>query len=177
MNVVVRTAGSPSAVAPDVTRAIRGIDPDLPIYKMRTMGERVAASLAERRFSMLLLACFAGLALGLAAIGIYGVMSYLVSQGTRELGIRLALGAAPRRLLLLVIRQGMTVALAGLVVGLAGAFVLTRFMNALLFGVRATDPLTFIVVPAVLGGVALLAIVIPARRAARVDPLISLRSE
>ncbi len=177
MNVVVRTAGSPSALAPDVTRAIRGIDPDLPIYRMRTMGERVEASLAERRFSMLLLACFAGLALGLAAIGIYGVMSYLVSQGTRELGIRLALGAAPSRLLLLVVRQGMTVALAGLVVGLAGAFVLTRFMNALLFGVRATDPVTFIVVPAVLGVVALLATVIPARRAARVDPLISLRSE
>jgi predicted permease len=177
MNVVVQTTGSPAAIADRVTETIRALDPDMPIYKMRTMGQRVDESLAERRFSMLLLTLFAVLALGLAAIGIYGVMAYLVSQGTRELGIRLALGAAPNDLLMLVVRQGLSVAFAGMALGLTGALVLTRFMNALLFGVRATDPLTFVAIPAALTLVALLAIYVPARRAARVDPLVSLRSE
>jgi predicted permease len=177
MNVVVRSRSDPSSLAAAVTGQLRALDPDLPIYKMRTMGERVEASLSERRFSTLLLTLFAGLALGLAAIGIYGVMAYLVSQGTRELGIRLALGAAPRDLLLLVVRQGMTVAAAGMVLGLAGAFALTRFMRALLFGVQASDPLTFLAISATLTLVALVACYVPARRAARIDPIVSLRTE
>jgi len=177
MNVVVRSVTEPTGLAAAVTRQIRSLDPDLPIYRMRTMEERVEASLAERRFSMLLLTLFAVLALGLAAIGIYGVMAYLVSQGTRELGIRLALGAAPRDLLLLVVRQGMSVAVAGMVLGLAGAFVLTRFMRTLLFGVQASDPATFAAIAATLTLVALVACYVPGRRAARIDPIVSLRTE
>jgi predicted permease len=177
MNVVVRATRDPAVLASAVTQAIRALDPDMPVYKMTTMSGRVAESLAERRFSMLLLSVFAVLALGLAAIGIYGVLAYLVSQGTRELGIRLALGAAPRDLLLMVVRQGMTVAIAGLVLGLTGAFVLTRFMRALLFGVHASDPITFVTIAGTLGAVALLATYIPARRAAAIDPIVSLRAE
>ena len=177
MNVVVRSATEPAGLTGAVTREIRTLDPDLPIYKMRTMEERVEASLAERRFSMLLLTLFAVLALGLAAIGIYGVMSYLVGQGTREFGIRLALGAAPRDLLLLVVRQGMSIAVVGMVLGLAGAFALTRFMRTLLYGVQASDPVTFAAIAATLTLVALVACFVPARRAARIDPIVSLRTE
>jgi ABC-type antimicrobial peptide transport system permease subunit len=177
MNVVVRSATDPASLAAAVTGQIRALDPDLPIYKMRTMGERVEASLAERRFSMLLLTLFAVLALGLAAIGIYGVMAYLVTQGTRELGIRVALGATPRDLLVLVIKQGMSVAVTGMVLGLLGAFVLTRFMRALLFGVHASDPVTFAAIAAALTVVVLVACYVPARRAARIEPMVSLRTE
>ncbi len=177
MYVVVRSQSRASDLAAAVTQQIRQLDPDLPIYRMRTMEQRVDESLAQRRFSMLLLSLFAILALGLAAIGIYGVMAYLVTQGTRELGIRLALGAAPHDLLMLVVRQGMSVAAIGMVIGLAGAFILTRFMRALLFGVRATDPLTFTAIAAILTVVALIASYVPARRAARIDPIVSLRSE
>ena len=177
MTVVVRGASDPAGLAGAVTRQIRELDPDLPIYKMRTMSERVDESLAERRFSMLLLTVFAALALGLAATGIYGVMAYLVAQGTRELGIRLALGASPGDLRTLVVRQGMSVALAGVALGLIGAFVLTRFMRALLFGVRETDPLTFVAIACGLTVVALAASYVPARRASRVDPIVSLRTE
>ena len=141
------------------------------------MSERVDDSLAERRFSMLLLTLFAVLALGLAAIGIYGVMAYLVSQGTRELGIRLALGASPRDVLTMVVRQGMTVAFAGLALGVAGAFVLTRFMRAMLYGVHAADPATFLVIAATLMLVAFGACYVPAHRASRIDPIVSLRTE
>ena len=126
---------------------------------------------------MLLLSLFAGLALTLGAIGTYGVMAYQVSQGTRELGIRLALGATPRRVLGFVLRQGMGLALAGVTVGLAAAVALTRLMRSLLFGVGATDPLTFVAVPGLLVLVALGASYIPARRAAGIDPAVSLRSE
>jgi predicted permease len=177
MNVVLRSATEPAGLSGAVTREIRAIDPDLPIYRLRTMASRVDDSLAERRFAMLLLTLFALLALGLAAVGIYGVMAYLVSQGTRELGIRLALGAAPRDLLLLVVRQGTLVAAVGLVIGLAGAFTLTRFMRGLLFGVHAADPATFAAIGGVLGAVALMATYVPARRAARIDPIVSLRAE
>ena len=147
------------------------------MYGVRTMAERVDESLARRRFSMLLLTLFAGLALGLASIGIYGVLAYLVSQGTREIGIRLALGATPRRILVLIVRHGMSVALAGVALGVAGAFVLTRFMRTLLFGVTASDPLTFAAIAGLLTLVALFASYLPARRAARIDPMMSLRSE
>ncbi len=177
MNVVLRAAGDPATLASTVTREIRALDPDMPIYKMRSMSERVDDSLAERRFSMLLLTLFAVLALGLAAIGIYGVMAYLVSQGTRELGIRLALGASPRDVLTMVVRQGMSVAFAGLALGVAGAFVLTRFMRAMLYGVHAADPATFLVIAATLMLVAFGACYVPAHRASRIDPIVSLRTE
>jgi predicted permease len=177
MNVVVRSAADPAGLAPAVIQQIRSLDPDLPIYRMRTMGERVAASLAERRFSMLLLTLLAGVALVLAAIGVYGVMSYLVSQGTRELGIRLALGAAPRDVLMLVVRQGMLVAAAGMSLGLIGALAGTRYMRALLFGVHASDPGTFAAIALTLAVVALVACYVPGRRAARIDPMVSLRAD
>jgi ABC-type antimicrobial peptide transport system permease subunit len=135
----------------------------------------VDESLARRRFSMLLLGVFACVSLGLATIGIYGVMAYLVSQGTREIGIRMALGATQNGILSLILRKGMTLALSGVAIGLVGAFVLTRLIRSLLFGVGATDPLTFCFIPLLLTLVALLASYIPARQAARVDPSVSLR--
>jgi predicted permease len=178
MNVVVRAASAPpESLAAGVRREIEEIDADLPMFRVKSMDARVSESLAERRFSMLLLVLFAALALGLAAIGIYGVMAYFVSQGTRELGIRMALGASPREILRLVVGQGAVVAAAGIAIGLAGAFALARFMESLLFEVEAADPLTFAAVPVALGLVALLASYIPARRAARIDPTVSLRSE
>ena len=177
MTVVLRSGSDPAALTSAVTRQIRDIDKDLPLYNVRTMDQRVDESLARRRFSMLLLTLFACLALGLAAIGIYGVIAFLVSQSTREVGIRMALGATPREILMLIVRQGLAVTVIGVVAGLAGAFMLTRFMKTLLFGVHATDPLTFVAIAATLGLVALLASYVPARRAARVDPMVSLRSE
>jgi ABC-type antimicrobial peptide transport system permease subunit len=144
---------------------------------MRTMTQRVDESLARRRFSMTLLSAFATLALLLAAVGIYGVMSYLVRQGAREMGIRIALGATPRAIVGLVIRQGLVVTAAGLAIGLAGAWALTRLMRSLLFEVAATDPATFASIALLLGATAVAACYLPARRAARIDPLVSLRAE
>jgi ABC-type antimicrobial peptide transport system permease subunit len=141
------------------------------------MEQRVDESLARRRFSMLLLGLFASVALVLATIGIYGVMAYLVNQGTRELGIRMALGASPRNILNLVVRQGMTLAVAGVAIGLVAAFLLTRLIQNLLFGVNASDPITFAGISFLLAIITLLACYIPARRAARIDPLISLRCD
>jgi predicted permease len=175
LNVVVRSATEPSALAGAVTGEIRALDPDLPIYNLRTMQDRVDESLARRRFAMLMLSLFAALALGLAAIGIYGVIAYLVSQGTRELGIRIALGATPREILAFVLRHGLLVTAIGLAVGLAGALVLTRFMSSLLFGVHPSDPLTFASIAVVLALVALAATWVPARRAVRIDPVTALR--
>jgi predicted permease len=177
MNVVLRSRADPEALTAAVREQLRAVDPDLPIYGVRTMAERVDESLARRRFSMLLLTLFAALALGLAAIGTYGVLAYLVSQGAREIGIRLALGASPGRILVLIVRHGMSVALAGVAAGVTGAFLLTRFMRSLLFGVTASDPMTFAGIAALLTLVALLASYLPARRAARIDPMVSLRSE
>jgi len=178
MNVVLRSESTdPAALTSAVKRELRELDRDLPMYDVRTMGQRVEESLARRSFSMLMLGLFAALALALATIGIYGVMSYLVSQGTREIGIRMALGATRRGIATLVVRQAMVLALAGVGIGLLGAFALTRLMGSLLFGVRATDLLTFVAVAMLLAGVALVASYIPARRAAGIDPLILLRSQ
>ncbi len=177
MNIVVRGGPSPEALSAPVRAEMQALDPDLPIYNVRTMATRVSESLARRRFSMLLLTLFATLALGLAAIGTYSVMAYLVSQGTRELGIRIALGATPQRILMMVVGHGMFLAVAGIVAGVACAFVVTRFMAALLFGVGATDVLTFLAVATLLIVIALVASGIPARRAARVDPIVALRQE
>jgi predicted permease len=177
MTVVMRSQGDPSALSPSIKKELRGIDPDLPMYSVRTMDDRVQESLARRRFSMLLLGTFAGVALVLATIGIYGIMAYLVNQGTREIGIRMAIGATQREIVRLVVFQGMTLAVTGVGIGLAAAFVFTRLMRSLLFGIGAADPVTFAGISLLLTFVALLATYIPARRAARIDPILCLRAE
>jgi ABC-type antimicrobial peptide transport system permease subunit len=139
------------------------------------MVSRVDESLARRKFSMLLLTIFAGLASGLAAVGIYGVVAFLVAQGRQEVGIRMALGATPRAIGLLVLRHGLVIAAAGLAVGVAGAFVLTRVMRSLLFGIAPTDPVTYVLVAALVVITAVAACYLPARRAARLDPMRCLR--
>ena len=177
MTVAFRGRTSPAMLLSASKNALRNLDPDLPMYYIRTMEQRVGESLARRRFSMLLLGLFAGVALALATIGIYGVMAYLVNQGTRELGIRIALGASPRNILSLVVRQGMALASTGVTLGLAASFLLTRLIQSLLFGVRATDPITFGAIAFFLATVTLLACYIPAQRAAQIDPLVSLRCD
>jgi len=177
MTVAFRGRTSPSSLLSNSRNELRNLDPDLPMYYVRTMGQRVDESLARRRFSTLLLGVFASVALALATIGIYGVMAYLVNQGTRELGIRIALGASPRDILTLVVRQGMALALAGVTIGLAAAFLLTRLIRSLLFGVEVFDPVTFAGISLLLAIITLLACYIPAQRAARIDPLISLRCD
>jgi predicted permease len=177
MTVAFRGRTSPEALLSASRNELRNLDPDLPMYYVRTMEQRVDESLARRRFSMLLLGVFASIALALATIGIYGVMAYLVNQGTRELGIRIALGASPRNILDLVVRQGMALAFAGVTLGLATSFLLTQLIRSLLFGVRATDPITFAGISFLLAIITLLACYIPAQRAARIDPLISVRCE
>jgi predicted permease len=177
MSVVVRTTADPLSLAAAVTREARAMDPNVPIYDVKTMEQWLSESLARRRFSMFALGLFAGLAMLLAAVGIYGVMSYAVAERTREIGIRMAMGAESRNVISLVIGQGMTLAGIGVSIGLAGAFPMTRVMASLLFGVSATDPLTFAVIALLLAVVALAACYLPARRAAKVDPMIALRCE
>lgn len=177
MTVVFRSGNDPTALLSAVKSELRNLDPDLPMYSVRTMGQRVDESLARRRFSMLLLALFAAVALTLATIGIYGVMAYMVNQSAREIGIRMALGATQRDILSLILRQGMALALSGMAIGLTAAFLLARLISSLLFGVQATDPFTFVGISALLGLIALLASYIPAQRAARIDPMISLRCD
>ena len=166
-----------AVLAPALRDEVRGLDPELPVYGLRTMTDRVETSLARRRFSMLLLCLFAVLALTLGTIGTYGLIAYQVSQGTRELGIRAALGASPRRILAFVLREGMAVAVLGVAAGLGTAAALTRAMQSLLFGVSSADPLTFLSVASVLLLAALAACYLPARRAAAIDPVTSLRSD
>ena len=177
MFVTVKSATDPAALAPQVAKEIRALDPDLPVYHLEPMTSRVNESLARQRFSMLLLSLFAAIALALASVGIYGVMAYLVGQSTREIGIRMALGASQRAVLGMILRQGMTVALTGVAIGVAGALALSRVMRSLLFGVQGSDPLTFGSVSLLLGAIALVATYLPARRAAQIDPMISLRAE
>ena len=177
MNVVIRAGGDPAALAAEASRQIRAIAPDLPLYNVRTMSERVDESLARRRFAMVLLAVFATLAIGLASIGIYGVMACLVSQGARDIGIRLALGATPRDILMMVVRHGAMVAAMGTITGVVGAIALTRTLEHLLFEVTPTDGVTFATVIGMLACVALAGSYVPARRAANIDPVASLRSE
>jgi len=175
--LVVRTAGDPMSVAGPVRAAIRELDATLPVANIRPMSEVVNTSLATPRLTGFLLGAFAAIALSLAAIGIYGVLSYLVSRRTHEIGIRLAVGADRMQVLTMVLKQGVTLAATGIVVGVVAALLLTRLMQSLLYQVRPTDPVTFIVVPAVLVVVALLASALPAFRATRVSPLIALRTE
>jgi putative ABC transport system permease protein len=177
INVVVRTSGAPAALIEPLRNAIASLDGTAVVYNVRPMDEVLATSLAERRFSMTLLAIFAGIALLLAMIGIYGVVSYLVGQRTHEIGIRMALGAQRQEILGIVLGEGGKMALAGIVLGLAASLGLTRFMAAMLFDVSATDPVTFVAVALILVSVTLLACWIPARRAMRVDPMVALRYE
>jgi ABC-type antimicrobial peptide transport system permease subunit len=153
------------------------VDNQLATSKIRTMDQVVSESTARQNFNMLLLSIFAGLALLLAAIGIYGLMSYTVEQRTQELGIRMALGASRGDMLKLVVRQGMLLAGIGVVIGLAASFGLNRLLANLLFGVKTTDPTTYVAVAVILVSVALLATYIPARRATKIDPLVALRYE
>jgi len=177
MTLVVRAAGDPAALAPAVQRELRAIDPAQPVSDVRTMSQVMSETVGRERFNTLLLGLFAGLATLLAAVGIFGVMNYSVTLRTREIGIRMALGAQPGGVLMLILRQGLLLTLVGIVIGLAGALALTRVMSGLLFGVEATDPATFAAIVLLLAVVSLLACYIPARRATRIDPLIALRYE
>jgi predicted permease len=175
LNVVVRTHGDPATLASAVRKELRELDPDLPVYNVRTMDQRVSESLARRRFSMLLFAIFAALASGLAAVGIYGVIAFLVTQGTREMGIRMALGATPGEIGMLVVKHGLLMAAFAIVIGVGAALLVTRVMRSLLFGVAAADPITYALVCLLVALTALAASYFPARRAARLDPMRSLR--
>jgi predicted permease len=175
--LVVRTTPDPAQLTTPIIKAIQTVDPEMPVYDVSSMEQRLYGFLARRRLTMFLLGVFAAIATVLAAVGIYGVMAYAVSQRTQEIGIRVALGARPRDVLSLVIKQGMSLTLLGTGIGLLVAFALTRLLAKLLFGVSATDPLTFVGVAALLLGVALLACWVPARRATMINPLDALRCE
>jgi predicted permease len=177
MQVAVRTSGDPKSYVSAIRTAIHEIDRDMPMSKVNTLDVLVDNSMGQRRLSTVLLGVFAGLALLLASIGIYGVMSYTVSQRTRELGVRVALGASRQSVLGLVMRQGVTITLIGVAIGLGGAFGLTRLIATQLYSVSATDPSTFAMVTAALLIVAVAASLVPALRATRIDPLTALREE
>jgi predicted permease len=177
MSLVVRAEGDPVNMIRAVEKQVWAVDKDQPMYKIRAMEQVVGDSQSSSRFTLVLLGIFAAVAMGLAAVGIYGVISYTVAQRTREIGIRIALGAARRDVLRLVVGQGTVLASAGVAIGLAGALGLTRVMKSLLFGVSATDPAIFAGAALFLAAVALAASYIPARRAMRVDPTVSLRYE
>lgn len=175
--MVVRTDSSPLNLAAPIRREVEELDKAVPVSGVATMQERLSQTLAKRRFSMVLLSVFAFLALTLAAVGIFGVISYSAAQRTHEIGIRMALGAQRGDVIRLVIGQGLVLVSIGVGIGIAAAVGLTRLMASLLYGVRPTDPLTFITVSIFLLAVALIASCIPARRAARVDPMVALRHE
>ena len=177
MTVILKAAGDPNQLIAAVRQQVKAIDPDQPIYSVRTMDDIRSESVAPERLNLTLLSIFAGLALVLAVVGIYGVMSYTVTQRTHEIGIRMAIGAQPRDVFRMVIGQGMMLAFIGVVCGLIGAFGLTRLMASMLFGVEPTDPVTFAAIAVLLTGVALVACYVPGRRATKVDPVVSLRYE
>ena len=177
MYLVARTNVLPSSLVASITSEARSMDPNIPIFDVKTMDQRVSESLGRRRFAMLALGVFAGLALLLAIIGVYGVISYSVAQRTSELGIRLALGARQIDVLRLVLSGGLKLALIGIAAGVVLSFAVTRFLSSLLFGVRATDLLTFSALSILLVAVSLVACYLPARRATKVDPLVALRYE
>jgi len=177
MALVVRTSASPESLSVAAQNAVWAVDKDQPVVNVKTMEQYLSTAVAARRFNMTLLAAFAVVAMVLATVGIYGVISYTVTQRTHEIGIRMALGAAQRDVLKLVFGQAITLAVIGVVIGVVASFALTRIMSSLLFGVTATDPITFVAIPLILAGVALGACFVPARRAMKVDPMIALRYE
>ncbi|HKG90263.1 MAG TPA: ABC transporter permease [Gemmatimonadaceae bacterium] len=177
MTLVIKTTVPPEGIVAQLRQAVRAADPTQPIFQVATMREVIATSLADRRMTLSLLAVFATIALLLAAAGLYGVIAYLVAQRTREIGIRVALGAQKRDVLRLMMRHGASLTAAGIALGLVGSVALTRLLQSLLFGVSARDPVTFLSVAAVLAAVALLATYFPARRATRVDPMVALRGQ
>jgi predicted permease len=177
MFLVARTSSDPTSLAAAIAGEIHSVDPGVPVYQVRTMRDRLYDSLARQRFSTTMLGAFAVFALILAAIGVYGVMSYLVTQSTHDIGVRMALGARPGNIVGMVARQGVALAAIGIGIGLVGAVLLTRVMASLLFGVSATDGVTFSAVAFVLALIAMLATYIPARRATKIDPILALRDE
>ena len=177
MFLVVRGSSDATPLAAAITREIHAVDPTAVVYGIRSMQDRLYDSLARQRFASTMLGAFALFALLLASVGLYGVMPYLVSQSTRDIGVRMALGARPGDILGMVVRQGMELSAVGIVAGLVGALAVTRVMASLLFGVSAMDAATFAMVPAILATVALAATAIPALRATRVDPVVALREE
>jgi len=178
MSFVVRTEGTSAAsIASSIRSTVSDLDPSVPIFQLQTMSDVVGDSLVRPRFLSLLLGAFSAIALSLAAIGIYGVMAYSVTQRTQEIGVRVALGATTRNVLAMVVGEGLKMTVVGLAVGLSGAFWLTRWMASLLFEVSATDPFTLAMVGVGLTAVGLLACFVPARRAAKVDPMVALRYE
>ena len=177
MTVVLKAAGDPNTLLASAREQVRALDSDQPIYNIRSMNDIRAESVAPERLNLTLLSIFAGIALVLAIVGIYGVMSYSVTQRTHEIGIRMAIGAQPRDVFRMILGHGMLLTLVGIGAGLVGAFGLTRLMATMLFGVKPTDPLTFAGVAVLLTAVALIACYIPGRRATKVDPVNSLRYE
>jgi putative ABC transport system permease protein len=176
-DLAVRTAGEPRQLVNAIQSQVWALDKDQPITGVRTMEEIIDASVSQRRFQTLLLVVFAAVAVGLAMIGIFGVLSYSVSQRTPELGLRIALGAEPRNIFGLVLKQAGTLIGAGVVIGLAGAYSLTRYVESLLFGIQRTDWTTYAAAVGLLAVVAVAASLIPARRGSRVDPIVALRYE
>jgi putative ABC transport system permease protein len=177
LGIVLRTAGDPLALAAPVRAAMRALDPTQPIFGLQTVEQLVASSLSQRRFTLTLMLVFGVLALALAAVGIYGVMAYTVAQRTREIGIRVALGARPANVLGMVVGNGMALVAVGTVLGTAGALLLMRAASSLLYGVSSTDATTYVCIAAMLAAVALVATILPARRAMQVDPITALRAE
>jgi predicted permease len=177
MAFVIRTSGEPRSLLPAITAAVQGVDRDIPVANVNTMDDMISSSKGQRRFAMLLLGLFATLALALASIGIYGVMSYAVTQRSHELGVRMTLGATRANVLALVMRSGMSLIVLGAVIGVAGAFALRGVIARQLFGVSANDPITLALTVVTLTAVAALATLVPALRATRVDPAVAMREE
>jgi putative ABC transport system permease protein len=177
MTMVVKTTNEPGGLVSGMTKEVAAMDADLPLFGVKTMREYLSSSVAGPRFNTTLLSIFAGVALVLTLVGLYGVMSYSVAQRTNEIGIRLALGAQTRDVLWMIVKQGSILIVLGLAIGLVGAFAATRLIASLLFGVTAKDPFTFVAAAVLLAVVALLACYIPAWRATKVDPLKALRYE
>ncbi|HSE53991.1 MAG TPA: FtsX-like permease family protein, partial [Gemmatimonadales bacterium] len=176
-SILVRVTGDPAEFAGTLRGVVRGVDPTVPLSGIEPLDQTLSQTTAQRRFTMLLLGVFAAVALVLAMVGVHGVLSYTVAQRSREIGIRMALGADQHSVRSLVVGQGARLVAAGLVIGVAGAIGVSRLLSSLLYGVHPNDPVTLLAVALGLGGVALFATLMPARRAARVDPMVALRSE
>jgi putative ABC transport system permease protein len=177
LNLVVRTSGDPASATAALREAVHAIDPDQPISNVMTMNENLSGVLVTERFGAILMSLLAASGLLLAALGLYGVMAYSVSQRTAEIGLRVALGARPTHVLQLILGQGLKLTLLGIAIGLTAVWCLTRLLANLLFGVSATDPATIVLISLLFTGVALLACLLPARRALAVDPIQALRTE